>query len=434
MRKERVEVKKLGINGEGIGYIHKKICFIPNALPGEVVDIEILQETRQFMKAKVLSYVKKSADRQLSLCKESANCQGCALTTLQYSQQLVYKRHVLKDALKKYTQFDVEHLPIEKTVAAPVTDHYRQVVSLPITYLKGKIYAGIFQRETKYLTLMNQCPMQDTLINECIQKVEDILNAHHVRDYNDKVKKGLRFMRMRNIDGQIQILFVTGQDGIKNEVVEEISRIPAVKSIWYTINTTRYQQFEMQGYKKVYGQSILPFSCFDQQYLYSVKSEFPVFPQMEQKKMEMIASMLSPGSQILSLNCGIGLLELSLKQNIVAVDEKNYHIKDAKDNAKFLGKNHIQWICQNVNEATINQCKKQRFDEVIVRSSQLSDAFKQSFILSKVKHIVYVSDHPSSLAKDLEELDKYYQIERIIPIDTYPYSAKFDTIVSLVRK
>ena len=276
-------------------------------MPGEVVDIEILQETRQFMKAKVLSYVKKSADRQLSLCKESANCQGCALTTLQYRQQLVYKRHVLKDALKKYTQFDVEHLPIEKTVAAPVTDHYRQVVSLPITYLKGKIYAGIFQRETKYLTLMNQCPMQDTLINECIQKVEDILNAHHVRDYNDKVKKGLRFMRMRNIDGQIQVLFVTGQDGMKQEVINDISQIPEVKSIWYTINTTRYQQFEMQGYKKVYGQSILPFSCFDQQYLYSVKSEFPVFPQMEQKKMEMIASMLSPGSQILSLNCGIDI-------------------------------------------------------------------------------------------------------------------------------
>lgn len=43
--------------------------------------------------------------------------------------------------------------------------------------------------------------------------------------------------------------------------------------------------------------------------------------------------------------------------------------------------------------------KRKRFDEVIVRSSELSDAMKQSFILSKVKHIIYVSDHPSSLAK-----------------------------------
>lgn len=434
MRKERVEIKKLGINGEGIGYIHKKICFIQDALPGEVVDVEIIEETRQFLKAKVVAYIQKSQYRQDSFCKESKKCQGCALTTLEYSQHLSFKKGLLKDALKKYTHFDVEHLPIQKTVKAPMTHHYRQVVSLPMTYFKGKVYAGIFQRETKYLTLMDQCPMQDALINECIQKIETILHEYQVRDYNDKVKKGLRFMRIRLIDGQIQVLFVTGQDGMKQEVIDAISQIPTVKSIWYTINTTRYQQFEMQGYKKVYGQSYLPFECFGQKYLYSVKSEFPIYPEMEKRKLDTVRAMLSENSRILSLNCGIGLLELSLNQDVVAIDEKNYHIKDAKDNAKFLGKNNIQWICQNVHEATIHQCKKTRFDEVIVRCSELSDAMKQSFILSKVKHIICISDHPSALAKDLEELDKYYRIEKIIPMDTSPYSAKFDTIVSLIKK
>ena len=170
--------------------------------------------------------------------------------------------------------------------------------------------------------------MQDQTINTSIQQIEDILHLHQVRDYNDKVKKGLRFMRIRHIDGQLQVLFVTGQDGLKPEVIEAVSQIPQVKSVWYTINTTRYQQFEMQGYKKVYGQSYLPFECFGQKYLYSVKSEFPVYPEMEKRKLELIRSLLDDDSKILSLNCGIGLLELSLKQNIVAVDEKNYHIKD----------------------------------------------------------------------------------------------------------
>lgn len=53
MRKERVEIKKLGINGEGIGYINKKICFINNALPNEIVDVEIVEENRKFLKGKV---------------------------------------------------------------------------------------------------------------------------------------------------------------------------------------------------------------------------------------------------------------------------------------------------------------------------------------------------------------------------------------------
>ncbi|WP_270640129.1 23S rRNA (uracil(1939)-C(5))-methyltransferase RlmD [Longibaculum muris] len=434
MRKERVEIKKLGINGEGIGYINKKICFINNALPNEIVDVEIVEENRKFLKGKVVSYIQKSKDRVESICKEDKNCQGCSLTALDYQQHAPFKKGILKDALKKYTEFDVDHLPIQHVRACQVSKGYRKVASLPITYFKGKVNVGIYQRESKYLTLMNNCPMQDLLINQCLVKIEDILNECKARDYNDKVKKGLRFLRLRNIDGQIQVLFVTGQDGLKPEIVEKISQIEEVKSIWFTINTTRHQEFELQGYKKVYGQSTLPFHCFDQQYLYSVKSEFPINPEMEKTKLEIIRSMIPAQATVLSLNCGIGLLELAIDNEVVAIDEKNYHIKDAKDNAKFLHKSDVEFLCKNIDEATIAQCKKRKFDVVIARCEELSLVIQQSLILSKVKDVIFVSDHPSALAKNLEDLKKYYDIETMIPLDTYPYSAKIETIVKLKRK
>ena len=34
---------------------------------------------------------------------------------------------------------------------------------------------------------------------------------------------------------------------------------------------------------------------------------------------------------------------------IIAIDE-NYHIKDAKDNAKFLHKDNVDFLCKNINE------------------------------------------------------------------------------------
>ena len=98
MRKERVEIKKLGINGEGIGYINKKICFINNALPNEIVDVEIVEENRKFLKGKVVSYIQKSKDRVESICKEDKNCQGCSLTALDYQQHAPFKKGILKDA------------------------------------------------------------------------------------------------------------------------------------------------------------------------------------------------------------------------------------------------------------------------------------------------------------------------------------------------
>ena len=434
MRKEQVEIKKLGINGEGIGYINKKICFVQNALPGEMVEVEIIEDNRKFLKGKVLKTMNVSSDRVESFCKEDHFCQGCSLTALSYKQHLPHKKGILKDALKKYTDFDVESLPIKAVIPAITQTGYKKVVSLPVTYFKGKVAVGIYQRESKYLTFMNNCSMQDPLINHCLVKIENILNEYKVRDYIDKVKKGLLFMKVRNIAGQIQVLFVTGQDGISEEVTKAIGQIEEVKSIYFTINTSRHQDFEQQGYKKIYGQSTLPFQCFEQQYLYSIKSEFPINPEMEMKKLDIMKSFIPENTSVLSLNCGIGLLELSLSQHVVAIDDKNYHIKDAKDNAKFLHKDNVEFICKNIDEATVQQCKKKRFDIAVIRCEELSRAIKQSLVLSKVKDVIYVSDHPSSLAKDLDELSSYYQIESIIPLDTYPYTSKLDTIVKLKRK
>lgn len=433
MRKEQVEIKKLGINGEGIGYINKKICFIDHALPGEVVEVEIIADNRKFLKGKIIKTIKPSAHRVKSFCKEDNYCQGCSLTALSYSRQLLFKKDVLKDALKKYTSYDVESLPIKATYPSAKQKGYRQVVSLPVTYFKGKVLVGIYQRESKYLTFMDQCPMQDPLINQTLVEIEDILNKNGVRDYNDKVKKGLRFMRLRNIDGKIQVLFVSGTDGLQESVIKEISSISAIKSIYLTINTTRYQAFELQGYKKLYGQSKLEFEYQQQQYLYSVKSEFPIHPEMEKTKLDIIKSLIDPHQSVLSLYCGIGLMELSMKNDIVAIDDKNYHIKDAQDNAQFLKKEHVRFLCKNIDEGVISQCKKKHFDCLVVRNETMSTAVKQSILISKIKDVIYVSDHPSLLAKDLEELSQYYKIETIIPLDMNPYSSKVETIVKLHR-
>lgn len=165
-----------------------------------------------------------------------------------------------------------------------------------------------------------------------------------------------------------------------------------------------------------------------------MKSEFPINPDMEMTKMEIIKSFVQEHETILSIHCGIGLMELSMDNEIIAIDEKNYHIKDAKENAKFLHKDNVEFICKNVDEAVIQQCKKHKFDVAVVRSESLSQAMKQSFILSKINEVIYVSDHPSSLAKDLEELKKYYRIETIMPFDTLPYTSKLETVVRLKRK
>ena len=432
--KKEVEIKKLGINGEGIGYIDKKICFIPNALPQEVVEVEILDAKKKFLSGTVTKYIKESPNRQKSICPEYKECFGCHLTCLKESEHAYFKKDLIRDALRKYYVGDLSSMQLQNTIQPSKMQHYKHVVSLPVTYYKGKVSFGIYQRESKYLTFMSQCPVQDERINECLLKLEEIVNKHGVKTYSEKFKKGFRFLKLKLVEDGIQALFVTGEDGIKKEVVDEFSKLDVVKSIYMTINTSRKQDFELLGYKKMYGISNMPWRVFDQNILYSVKSEFPVNPEMEIKIMEKIKSMVKPEDFVLSLYCHVGALELSMPNQIVAIDERKYRIADAQDNAKFLRKENVKFISSKVDEAVITQCKKNKFDTMIVRHEDLSDAVKQSMILSKVKNVIFVSDHPSAVAKDIEELKRYYKVDAIIPYDVLPYSSKVTSLVKLVRK
>lgn len=56
--REEINIKKLGINGEGIGYIKKKVIFVQNALPLEMVEVEIDKKTQTYMLGHVTAYKK----------------------------------------------------------------------------------------------------------------------------------------------------------------------------------------------------------------------------------------------------------------------------------------------------------------------------------------------------------------------------------------
>ena len=52
--RNNVEIIKLDDEGRGIGYINNKIIFVPNALPNEIIDVNIIKETSKYYLGEVL--------------------------------------------------------------------------------------------------------------------------------------------------------------------------------------------------------------------------------------------------------------------------------------------------------------------------------------------------------------------------------------------
>ena len=57
-------MKKTGINGEGIGYINKKPGFVPQALQGELCEVEVVEEKEVKSNSKKEKETNKDSDKE----------------------------------------------------------------------------------------------------------------------------------------------------------------------------------------------------------------------------------------------------------------------------------------------------------------------------------------------------------------------------------
>ncbi|MDO6658914.1 TRAM domain-containing protein, partial [Anaerobacillus sp. 1_MG-2023] len=61
-------IKRLGINGEGVGFFKRTVVFVPGALPGEEITAEFTKVFSNRAEAKIKRLRKKSNDRTTTPC------------------------------------------------------------------------------------------------------------------------------------------------------------------------------------------------------------------------------------------------------------------------------------------------------------------------------------------------------------------------------
>ena len=96
----KLEIRKTGINGEGIGYLNQKPVFIPGTFPGDIAEIELLEENERYAKGRKKQIISPASCRRDSACP--APCGSCPLIEMKYHEQLNQKRLLLTEALWKY--------------------------------------------------------------------------------------------------------------------------------------------------------------------------------------------------------------------------------------------------------------------------------------------------------------------------------------------
>ena len=105
-----ITIKKIGINGEGVGYYKRQAIFVDGALPGEEVEVEIVDAKENYAYGEILRFKTKSPDRVEPKCPYYGKCGGCQLQHLSYEKTLEEKANIILDSFERYCDDSIDNV------------------------------------------------------------------------------------------------------------------------------------------------------------------------------------------------------------------------------------------------------------------------------------------------------------------------------------
>jgi 23S rRNA (uracil1939-C5)-methyltransferase len=441
-------IKRLGINGEGVGYFKRQVVFVPGALPGEEVVVEATKVSPKFAEAKIKTIRKESEYRVQAPCPVYELCGGCQLQHLRYDRQLQEKRDIVIQALERHTKLPVSGLDIRDTIGMEDPWNYRNKAAFQVGQEDGKIIAGLYGLNSHNLINIPQCVVQHPHTNKAIGVVKKVMNKIGISVYNEKTKKGtVRTIMARTgiQSGELQIVIITSTKDLpkKEQLITEITkRLPQVKSIMQNINGEKTSLIFGKETRHMHGEEYIQETLGDLSFELSARTFFQLNPEQTVKLYNEVkkAASLTGKEKVADAYCGVGTIGLWLADQageVRGMDIIPESIQDAKKNAARNNIKHAKYETGKA-EVLLPKWMKEgwRPDVIVVDPPRtgLDQALLKTILKVKPKKVVYVSCNPSTLAKDIAVLDPEYRVEYMQPVDMFPQTAHVEVVSELVLR
>jgi len=446
-QKLNITIKRLGINGEGIGYYKRNVVFVKGALPGEDVIAQVTKVNRNFAEAEVVKIHKKSPIRQTPPCPVYEECGGCQLQHITYKGQLAAKRDVIVQALTKYVKSQANKINVRPTMGMEDPWHYRNKSQFQVRKPGNKVLAGLYSANSHKLLNIEECVVQHPATTKVTTATKRILDELNIPIYDGRSKGIVRTIVVRTgiKTGEVQLVLITTRKNFpkKEMLVERLKQIdPAVVSIVQNINAEKTSLIFGDETYTLTGKDTIHEELGELAFDLSARAFFQLNPTQTVHLYNEIkkAAALTGKETVVDAYCGVGTIGLWLAKDtkeVRGMDIIPESIQDAKLNAKKHGFDHVKYVTGSAEEWLAKWRKEKFVPDVLTVDpprTGLAPSLLNTILQVKPKRFVYTSCNPSTLAKDLQELTKVYDIQYIQPIDMFPQTAHVESVTLLTLK
>ena len=394
----QVKIEKYDDLGRGIAYLNGKVLFVPKTVPGDIVEIAVINDKKNFSECQVLKYIEYSPERINSSCPYFDSCGGCDFLNVKYENSLNYKVNKVKEIFNKN---GISINP--KVVLSSQNLFYRNKITLKVQ--NGKL--GYFKNNSHDLVEIDKCIIASNAINSMIPYIKkfNILNGN---------------VTIRSNQNEEILLVIESYDNL-NININEIKK--NIKLVGIVINNRLF-----------YGVDFLNENINDLNYRISYDSFFQINPRVAQILFNTIDENIDVNDNVLDIYCGVGTLSLSAAKKakqVVGIEIVKNAIFNAKFNAKINNIQNTEFILGDASN--IKFSKYNNFNKVIVDPprSGLTNSVISTILKINPEEIIYVSCDPQTLVRDIKILSANYVIKDSFVLDMFCYSYHVETIVIL---
>ncbi|MEO8720619.1 MAG: 23S rRNA (uracil(1939)-C(5))-methyltransferase RlmD [Ginsengibacter sp.] len=455
---ENIPVTGYAAEGKALARIDGKVIFIEGAVPGDIVNVLITKNKKDWAEGKVSKIIELSAERVTPFCIHFGICGGCKWQMLPYEKQLEYKEQEVKDIIKRIGKIDTSVMPI---MGSENTRYYRNKLEFTFSnkkYLTPEEFENLGEEKWPGGALgyhvpklydkiidIKECWLMDDVNNLIRNTLREFAEKNNYSYYDIKEHKGfLRNVIIRNCTtGELMVNLFFGNedkdqiDRICNYLLKEI---PAITTLLYTINQKWNDSMNDLEPKIFSGKGYVVEKLGDFNFKISPKSFF----QTNTKQAEVLYNVVKEfaalkGNEIVyDLYCGTGSIGIFLSSNakkIIGVDVIEEAINDAKENAAFNDLRTARFFSGDVIEICDDNFFKLNGspDVVIVDPPRAGLHSKLTAKLLEIAapKIIYVSCNVATQARDLQLMNAKYQVEKIQPVDMFPHTHHIESVALL---
>jgi 23S rRNA (uracil1939-C5)-methyltransferase len=396
--------------GTALGRHEGRVIFVPYAIPGETLHVELVEEHAHWARARLLEVIEPSPHRIEPPCPYFGQdkCGGCQLQHIGYDMQVEFKRQVVIDQLARVG--GLREVSVGEVIGAAEPWNYRNHVQFSLT---PEGHLGFLSADSHHIVPVDDCLITDPLLLDLWAALD--------MEWPELYRLSLR---CGSATGDLMAIFEL--DHYQDFDIEVDFPVSCVLLLadgeTVVLMGNRYLTEHVAG----------------RDYRISPGSFFQVNTGGAEALVALIGDYLSPtGSETLvDLYCGVGLFGLVFANNVKRVIGVEL---DAGASADFRHNAHgLENVTLLEGEAKTELARIEETVELLVldppRAGAGQEVVREVVRLSP-ERIAYVSCDPATLARDAHYLvEGGYELREVQPVDMFPQTYHIESVALFTRQ